>query len=83
MGEDDIRAFLLLLIKGYRKIVSPILPQSCRFDPSCSVYAETAVARFGALKGGWLSICRIARCHPFSRGGNDPVPEIWEDRKRK
>jgi putative membrane protein insertion efficiency factor len=69
-----IRAVLLLLVRAYRRLVSPLLPPACRFYPSCSAYAETAVARHGALRGAWLAARRLARCHPFHPGGIDPVP---------
>jgi putative membrane protein insertion efficiency factor len=69
-----IRALLVLLVKAYRRLVSPLLPPACRFYPSCSAYAETALARHGALKGSWLTARRLARCHPFHPGGIDPVP---------
>jgi hypothetical protein len=69
-----IRAVLLLLVRAYRRLVSPALPASCRFYPSCSAYAETAVRRHGAAKGAWLTARRLARCHPFHPGGIDPVP---------
>ncbi len=69
-----IRALLLLLVGAYRKLVSPLLPPSCRFYPSCSAYAETALRRHGALRGTWLTARRLARCHPFHPGGIDPVP---------
>jgi uncharacterized protein len=65
---------LLLLIRFYRKFISPITPPSCRFTPSCSHYGYDAVEKFGFLKGGWLAIKRIGRCHPFNPGGYDPVP---------
>ncbi|CAK8717541.1 Putative membrane protein insertion efficiency factor [Candidatus Electrothrix laxa] len=65
--------FLLLLIKGYRYGISPLFPPSCRYVPTCSEYAVEAIARYGALRGGWLSLCRILRCHPFAVGGYDPV----------
>ncbi len=69
-----IRFVLLLLVKAYRRLVSPLLPPACRFYPSCSAYAVTALERHGALKGSWLAARRLARCHPFHPGGIDPVP---------
>ena len=69
-----IRAVLLLLVRAYRRLLSPGLPAACRFYPSCSAYAETALRRHGAAKGSWLAVRRLARCHPFHPGGIDPVP---------
>jgi putative membrane protein insertion efficiency factor len=65
---------LALLIRGYQRLLSPLLPPSCRFHPSCSQYALEAIDRHGALKGSWLAVRRLARCHPFNAGGFDPVP---------
>ncbi|GAB3655095.1 hypothetical protein GCM10027589_14190 [Actinocorallia lasiicapitis] len=62
------------VVKGYRKVISPLLPPTCRFEPSCSAYGLEALQTHGALRGGWLTIARIARCHPFHPGGYDPVP---------
>jgi putative membrane protein insertion efficiency factor len=62
-----------LLIKVYRYAISPILPSSCRFYPSWSEYAIEALGKYGLLKGSWLTLKRIARCHPLSAGGHDPV----------
>jgi len=68
-------------IAGYRRFVSPLLPPRCRFAPSCSEYALTAVAEHGAARGLWLAIKRIARCHPFNPGGYDPVPGRVQSRQ--
>jgi hypothetical protein len=64
----------MLPIRGYQKFISPALPPSCRFSPSCSQYALEAVSKHGALKGMWLGARRLVRCHPFNPGGYDPVP---------
>jgi len=68
------RRLVAALIRGYQRFVSPALPPSCRFHPSCSQYALEAVTRYGALRGSWLAARRLARCHPFNPGGFDPVP---------
>lgn len=65
---------LMLPIAGYRKFISPLLGPRCRFAPSCSEYALGALAEHGAVRGLWLAVARIARCHPFNPGGYDPVP---------
>ncbi len=69
-----MKTLLIWLIRGYRLVISPLFPPSCRFQPTCSQYAIQAVERFGALKGSWLALKRILRCHPFNPGGYDPVP---------
>lgn len=66
---------LLFLVRAYRKFLSPVLPDTCRYYPSCSHYAEQALERHGAFKGSVLAVRRVARCHPFTAGGNDPVPD--------
>jgi putative membrane protein insertion efficiency factor len=68
-----VKKIALLLIKLYKKLISPILPPSCRFYPSCSQYAYEAISVYGFRKGGVLSIKRILRCHPLCEGGYDPV----------
>ncbi len=65
---------LLSIIRFYRRWISPMTPPSCRFTPTCSAYAEEAVHRHGAARGGWLALRRLLRCHPFGSSGYDPVP---------
>lgn len=67
---------LLLLVRGYRRWLSPLTGRHCRYLPTCSAYAEQAVERHGVLRGGWLALRRIGRCHPFHPGGYDPVPDV-------
>ena len=79
MGPDGYAAammqvILIRLVRGYQLAISPLLPASCRYYPSCSAYALEALQRYGALKGMRLAIGRILRCHPFRPGGYDPVP---------
>lgn len=73
LGEIP-RRMVMLPIRGYQKFISPGLPPSCRFTPSCSQYALEAVSKHGALKGSWLAARRLVRCHPFNPGGYDPIP---------
>jgi len=70
----SVRTALVLLIRGYQVAISPMLPASCRYYPSCSAYAVEAIEKHGALRGTWLAMKRIGRCHPFRPGGYDPVP---------
>lgn len=62
------------VLQGYRLFISPVLPQTCRYYPSCSAYAVEAVQTHGAARGAWLGLKRISRCHPWAGGGVDPVP---------
>jgi len=65
---------LLAPVRLYQRFISPLLPASCRYYPTCSAYAAEAIERYGAWRGGWMALRRILRCHPFHRGGYDPVP---------
>jgi putative membrane protein insertion efficiency factor len=65
---------LIGMIRFYQRAVSPLFPSRCRYIPTCSEYALEAVEKYGALKGGWLALKRLLRCHPFHKGGYDPVP---------
>lgn len=69
-----MRSFIAGAIRCYQLALSPLVGPACRFYPSCSHYALEAVSRFGVLRGGWLSVRRLARCHPWHEGGYDPVP---------
>jgi uncharacterized protein len=70
-----LRQILLWIIRAYQLLVSPWLGPRCRFYPSCSCYAHTAIERYGAVQGAWLGLRRLLRCHPFNDGGYDPVPD--------
>jgi putative membrane protein insertion efficiency factor len=70
-----MRALIVLLLRGYKRLISPLLPPACRFYPSCSEYATQAVAKHGVLRGGILAAKRLIKCHPLHPGGYDPVPE--------
>ena len=69
-----IRWLLIALVRGYQVVLSPLLPAACRYYPSCSAYAVEALEKHGAVRGAWLALKRIGRCHPFRAGGYDPVP---------
>ena len=71
-----MKQVLIALVKFYRKYISPLTPPTCRYVPTCSQYALEALEKYGALKGGWLALKRICRCHPFHKGHDfyDPVP---------
>jgi len=68
------RRILILLVRFYQVALSPLLPAACRYYPTCSAYAVEALERYGAVRGTWLTVKRIARCHPLHAGGYDPVP---------
>jgi putative membrane protein insertion efficiency factor len=70
-----MKALVLWGLRAYKAAVSPLLPPACRFTPTCSEYAYMAVERHGVVRGAWLAAWRLLRCHPFARGGFDPVPE--------
>ena len=70
-----MRNLLIGAIRAYQLVLSPLLGPRCRYFPSCSCYARTAIERHGALRGSWLGLRRLLRCHPFTPGGYDPVPD--------
>ena len=78
-----MRKIISGLIRLYQYIVSPFLGPNCRYTPSCSEYAQTAVIRFGVFKGGWIAIKRIGSCHPWGSSGYDPVPEEKTEQDKK
>ena len=69
-----MRKIVVLIIQGYRLLISPFLGSNCRFYPSCSEYAQEAITEHGVIRGLWLSLKRLGRCHPWHAGGVDPVP---------
>jgi uncharacterized protein len=73
---STVARLLLALVGFYRRFISPALPPSCRFTPSCSEYAVVALSRHGALRGSWLTVRRLLRCGPWHPGGHDPVPPV-------
>ena len=74
MMRDAGKKAMLGMIRFYRGAISPYTPAACRFTPTCSAYAQEAIEKYGACKGGYLAARRILRCHPFNPGGYDPVP---------
>lgn len=76
-----MRKLISGIIGLYRYLISPFLGPNCRFTPTCSEYAQTAVMRFGIIKGGWIAIKRIVSCHPWGKSGYDPVPENNNEKK--
>ncbi len=73
--QNPIKRFLILIVRFYQYSISPYTPASCRYTPTCSQYAIEALQRHGVIKGGWLALKRILRCHPWGGHGYDPVPE--------
>ena len=74
MKYDPLRLLLIGLLRLYRLAISPLYGQVCRYHPTCSQYALEAVTRHGSIRGSWLAVRRLARCHPWASGGYDPVP---------
>jgi putative membrane protein insertion efficiency factor len=70
-----VQIVMILGVRAYQVVLGPLLPAACRYTPSCSQYAIESLTRHGPWRGGWLAIRRILRCHPFHRGGYDPVPD--------
>lgn len=71
---ETVKFLALAMLRFYKRFISPLLPSACRFEPTCSVYMYQAVDKYGVIKGGWMGVKRISRCHPFHPGGYDPVP---------
>lgn len=78
-----MKKLLIGLVRWYQRAISSHTPPSCRFSPTCSAYAIEAIQRFGALKGTWLTVKRLLRCHPLGGHGYDPVPETIDKRRSK
>jgi uncharacterized protein len=73
-----MKSLALAMIRFYKRFISPALPSSCIYEPTCSVYTYQAIERYGVIRGTWMGIKRISRCHPFHTGGYDPVPDLEE-----
>ena len=73
-SRGPVARALMALVRGYKRYISPLLPDACIYSPTCSEYALEAINKYGAAKGSWLALRRILRCHPFHKGGYDPVP---------
>ena len=69
-----IRTLVIIPLRLYKALISPLLPPFCRFEPTCSIYMMQAIEKYGVLRGGWLGLRRLSRCHVFNPGGWDPVP---------
>ena len=76
MISRGLVSLLLLPVRAYRRLISPLMAPHCRFTPTCSAYAVEALTTHGPLRGSWLAVRRVGRCHPFSDGGLDPVPLV-------
>jgi len=74
------KKIILIILKAYQYLISPVLGNNCRYLPTCSCYTHTAIERFGVFKGSFMGLKRILRCHPFHAGGLDPVPEKENDK---
>ncbi|MBN1180478.1 MAG: membrane protein insertion efficiency factor YidD [Anaerolineae bacterium] len=75
-----MKALFLALIRLWQTTFSRVLPDTCRFSPTCSAYGYEAIERYGIFRGGWLAVKRISRCHPFHPGGYDPVPDLDKEK---
>lgn len=75
MKQFSAKTLCISLIRGYRMLISPLFPPVCRYQPTCSQYMIDAIRQYGVLRGGWLGVRRLLRCHPFHEGGYDPVPQ--------
>jgi putative membrane protein insertion efficiency factor len=71
-----MRTLLIAILKGYKLVISPLLPSACRYYPTCSEYMREAILQRGVMSGLWMGLKRLARCHPFHEGGYDPVPAV-------
>jgi putative membrane protein insertion efficiency factor len=75
IASKSVSWCLVALLKGYKRLISPLLPSACRFYPTCSEYMREAIVVHGPARGVWLGFRRLSRCHPFHAGGHDPVPD--------